>query len=84
MEVDLGSALLLVSYSTIKRLVPRISKRWLKACSLRFRDYQGNGIPILGTYKFKEEFKDFVGQLQPCLTFWVLTGSSPWDLASVE
>lgn len=64
MEVDSGSSLSLVSWSTIKWLVPRITKRWLKPCSLRLRDYQGNNIPILGSYKARVKFKSFWGRLK--------------------
>lgn len=63
MEVDTGSATSIVSWNTVKQLVPRISKRQLKPCSLLLRDYKGSPIPIVGSGKFKAQFKKFSGWL---------------------
>lgn len=61
MEVDTGSSMSLVSWSTTKTLVPTIVKKRLRHCYRRLQDYQGNNIPILGSGKFQVKFKDFVG-----------------------
>ncbi|KAG8132919.1 hypothetical protein E2320_010735 [Naja naja] len=63
-EVDTWSSPSLVSWSTIKRLVPEMSKKRLRPCSLKLRDYQGNTIPILGSSKVAVEFKQFKGRRQ--------------------
>ncbi|CAI5767557.1 Hypothetical predicted protein, partial [Podarcis lilfordi] len=64
MEIDTGSALSIVSWSTIKRLVPRVSKRQLDSHHVHLRDYQGNDIPVVGVGRFRIAFKDFSGLLQ--------------------
>ncbi|KAG8128324.1 hypothetical protein E2320_015184, partial [Naja naja] len=48
MEVDTGSALSIISWSTLKQLLPRMTKRGLQRCDLTLHDYQGKGIPVLG------------------------------------
>ncbi|XP_032069726.1 uncharacterized protein K02A2.6-like [Thamnophis elegans] len=63
MELDTGSATSIVSWSTIKRIVPQLSKRQLHDCNLTLRDYQGNLIPIIGTRKVRVQFKGFDGRL---------------------
>ncbi|XP_032072036.1 uncharacterized protein K02A2.6-like [Thamnophis elegans] len=63
MELDTGSATSIVSWSTIKRIVPQLSKRQLNDCHLTLRDYQGNLIPIIGTRKVRVQFKGFDGRL---------------------
>ncbi|KAG8136180.1 hypothetical protein E2320_009153 [Naja naja] len=62
MEVDTGSSLSLVTWSTIKRLVPKMAKKRLRPRSLTLRDYQGNKIPILGLTKVTVVFKQFKGR----------------------
>uniref|UniRef100_A0A670HPH4 Gypsy retrotransposon integrase-like protein 1 n=1 Tax=Podarcis muralis TaxID=64176 RepID=A0A670HPH4_PODMU len=64
MEIDTGSALSIVSWSTIKRLVPRVSKRQLDSHRVHLRDYQGNDIPVVGVGWFRIAFKDFSGLLR--------------------
>uniref|UniRef100_UPI00109F456C uncharacterized protein K02A2.6-like n=1 Tax=Podarcis muralis TaxID=64176 RepID=UPI00109F456C len=64
MEIDTGSALSIVSWSTIKRLVPRVSKRQLDSHRVHLRDYQGNDIPVVGVGRFRIAFKDFSGLLR--------------------
>ncbi|CAI5793272.1 Hypothetical predicted protein [Podarcis lilfordi] len=64
METDTGSALSIVSWSTIKRLVPRVSKRQLDSHRVHLRDYQGNDIPVVGVGRFRIAFKDFSGLLR--------------------
>ncbi|CAI5783288.1 Hypothetical predicted protein [Podarcis lilfordi] len=59
MEIDTRSALSIVSWSTIKRLVPRVSKRQLDSYRVHLRDYQGNDIPVVGVGRFRIAFKDF-------------------------
>ncbi|XP_032068760.1 uncharacterized protein K02A2.6-like [Thamnophis elegans] len=63
MELDTGSATSIVSWSTMKRLVPQLSKRQLQNCNLMLRDYQGNLIPVIGTRKVRVQFKGFDGRL---------------------
>ncbi|XP_032078769.1 uncharacterized protein K02A2.6-like [Thamnophis elegans] len=63
MELDTGSATSIVSWSTIKRLLPQLSKRQLQDCHLTLRDYQGNLIPVIGTRKVRVQFKGFDGRL---------------------
>ncbi|XP_032069854.1 uncharacterized protein K02A2.6-like, partial [Thamnophis elegans] len=63
MELDTGSATSIVSWSTIKRLLPQLSKRQLQDCHLTLRDYQGNLIPVIGTRKVRVQFKRFDGRL---------------------
>ncbi|XP_032080207.1 uncharacterized protein K02A2.6-like [Thamnophis elegans] len=63
MELDTGSATSIVSWSTIKRLLPQLSKRQLQDCNLTLRDYQGNLIPVIGTRKVRVQFKGFDGRL---------------------
>ncbi|CAI5769061.1 Hypothetical predicted protein, partial [Podarcis lilfordi] len=64
MEIDTGSALSIVSWSTIKRLVPRVSKRQLNSHRVHLRDNQGNDIPVVGIGRFRIAFKDFSGLLR--------------------
>ncbi|CAI5771466.1 Hypothetical predicted protein [Podarcis lilfordi] len=64
MEIDNGSARSIVSWSTIKRLVPRVFKRQLDSHCVHLRDYQGNGIPVVGVGQFRIAFKDFSGLLR--------------------
>lgn len=66
MEMDTGSATSIVSWSTIKCLVPKITKKQLKQCDM-LRDYQGNPVPIVGSSKFNVQFKNFAG----CLPQWL-------------
>lgn len=63
MEVDMGSANSIVSWSMIKRMVPHMAKRHLEPCRLQLQDYQGNPIAIVGTGHFRVQFKDFCGRL---------------------
>ncbi|XP_032067723.1 uncharacterized protein K02A2.6-like [Thamnophis elegans] len=63
MELDTGSATSIVSWSTIKSLLPQLSKRQLQDCNLTLRDYQGNLIPVIGTRKVRVQFKGFDGRL---------------------
>ncbi|CAI5796320.1 Hypothetical predicted protein [Podarcis lilfordi] len=64
MEIDTGSTLSIVSWSTIKRLVPRVSKRQLDSHRVHLRDYQGNDIPVVGVGQFRIALKDFLGLLR--------------------
>nr|XP_034959630.1 uncharacterized protein K02A2.6-like [Zootoca vivipara] len=64
MEIDTGSAMSIVSWSTLKRLLPRLSKRQLDQHRVHLRDYQGNDIPIVGVGRFWVVFKEFLGLLQ--------------------
>ncbi|KAG8141385.1 hypothetical protein E2320_007011, partial [Naja naja] len=77
MEVDTGSSLSLVSWSTIKRLVPKMAKKRLRPCSLTLRDYQGNKIPILHLTKVTVLFKQFEGRL-PLIVVERALPSFPW------
>ncbi|XP_032071928.1 uncharacterized protein K02A2.6-like [Thamnophis elegans] len=63
MELDTGSTTSIVSWSTVKRLLPQLSKRQLQDCNLTLRDYQGNLIPVIGTRKVRVQFKGFDGWL---------------------
>ncbi|XP_013931928.1 PREDICTED: uncharacterized protein K02A2.6-like [Thamnophis sirtalis] len=63
MELDTGSATYVVSWSTIKRLILQLAKHHLQSCNLTLRDYQGNLIPVIGTSKFRVQFKGFEGRL---------------------
>lgn len=63
MEVDTGSATSIVSWSTLKWLVPSMSKRRLSPCDLFLRDYQHNSIPVAGCGDFRVNFKEFSGRL---------------------
>ncbi|KAG8136110.1 hypothetical protein E2320_009098 [Naja naja] len=51
MEVDTGSSLSLISWKTLKNLLPDFKRKQLSPCSLSPRDYQGQPIPVLGTGK---------------------------------
>lgn len=73
MEVDIGSSMSLVSWSTFKRLVPTMSKKRLSPCGIRLRDYQGKAIPILGSRKVRVQRNNFHGHLQVI----VVSGSLP-------
>uniref|UniRef100_A0A2D4LWC9 Peptidase A2 domain-containing protein n=1 Tax=Micrurus spixii TaxID=129469 RepID=A0A2D4LWC9_9SAUR len=73
MEVDTGSALSIVSWSTLKQIIPHFKKQKLQNCYLTLRDYQGASIPIVGTGKFLAQFQQFRGQL-PLL---IVDGSLP-------
>ncbi|ETE66563.1 hypothetical protein L345_07655, partial [Ophiophagus hannah] len=59
MEVDSGSYLSMVSWATIKRLIPDISQKQLKRQTLMLKDYQGNKIRILGIGQFRVTFKEY-------------------------
>lgn len=63
MELDTGSLTSIVSWSTMKRLLPKLSKHRLQSCSLTLWDYQGNIIPIIGSGKFRVQFKGFTRHL---------------------
>ncbi|KAG8129382.1 hypothetical protein E2320_016053, partial [Naja naja] len=41
----------------------KLSKKKLKPCHLKFRDYQGRSVPILGTGNFQVTYKKFAGRL---------------------
>ncbi|CAI5796532.1 XP_034969502.1LOW QUALITY PROTEIN: uncharacterized protein K02A2.6-like [Podarcis lilfordi] len=56
MEIDTGSVLSIMSWSTIKRLVPRVSKRQLDSHRVHLKDYQGNDIPVVGVGRFRIAF----------------------------
>lgn len=43
--------------------MPRIAKNRLSPCELKLKHYQGKSIPILGSYKLREEFKELTKQL---------------------
>ncbi|XP_026562549.1 uncharacterized protein K02A2.6-like [Pseudonaja textilis] len=58
MEVDSGSFLSMVSWRTIKRLVPTIRRNKLDDQKLILKDYQGNRIPVVGIGHFKVTFKN--------------------------
>lgn len=61
--VDVGPATSIVFWSTLKWIMPWIAKRHLKLCPLILRDYQGSSIPIMGSGKFRVQFKKFSGHL---------------------
>ncbi|KAG8140155.1 hypothetical protein E2320_002872 [Naja naja] len=44
MEIDTGSSLSILSWSTLKRLIPSISKKRLQPCNLSLKVYQGQKI----------------------------------------
>lgn len=54
----------IVSWSTIKRLVPGLTKRQLDPHRIHLKDYQGNGIPVVGIGQFQIAFKYFPGPLR--------------------
>lgn len=63
MEVDTGSSKSLISWDTLKKLVPTITKRTLQTCQVQLQDYQGNHIPIFVCTKLLVEYKSFTGSL---------------------
>ncbi|XP_013931418.1 PREDICTED: uncharacterized protein LOC106556905 [Thamnophis sirtalis] len=63
MEVDIGSSKSLVSWATIKRIVPSLTKAKLRQCPIRLRDYQGQPIPIVGCDTFNIASRNFQGPL---------------------
>lgn len=63
MEIDTSSATSIVSWATIKHIVPKLAKRQLDPCSLLLKDYQGAQIPIVGCGTFQVKFKKFSGRL---------------------
>ncbi|XP_060539046.1 uncharacterized protein K02A2.6-like [Pantherophis guttatus] len=63
MEVDSGSSLSMVSWTTIKKLLPHITARDLKRQRLTLIDYQGNRIPVVGIDKFNVAYKTFKATL---------------------
>ncbi|XP_060543046.1 uncharacterized protein K02A2.6-like [Pantherophis guttatus] len=63
MEVDSGSSLSMVSWRTIKKLLPHITARDLKRQRLTLIDYQGNRIPVVGIGKFNVAYKTFKATL---------------------
>ncbi|XP_058031613.1 uncharacterized protein K02A2.6-like [Ahaetulla prasina] len=63
MEVDTGSSKSLISWTTLKRLLPKFSKNHLSQCPVRLRDYQGHPIPILGCNLFNVSHGRFTGRL---------------------
>lgn len=67
MEVDTRFAMSIVSWSTIKRLVPRLPKRQLDPHPIHLRDYQGNSILVMGIGRFHVAFKNFTGPLRSVL-----------------
>ncbi|KAG8139464.1 hypothetical protein E2320_002230, partial [Naja naja] len=64
MDVDTGSVTTIVSWRTIQRLMPHMTKRRLTHSHICLRDYQRNSIPILGSGIFQASFKKFSGQFQ--------------------
>lgn len=64
MEVDIGSAMSIVSWIIIKRLVPRLAKRQLDLHHIHLRDYQENSIPVVGIGHFQVAFNNFEGPLR--------------------
>lgn len=63
MEIDTGSSNSIISWYTLNKLVPNISKHSLSCCSIQLRDYQGNVIPVLGKGDFQVESLNFTGKL---------------------
>lgn len=59
MEVDTGSSKSIIAWSTLKKLVPSLTKGHLNTCNTRLRDYQRNHIPILGHGQFLVERSSF-------------------------
>ncbi|XP_026557986.1 uncharacterized protein LOC113437293 [Pseudonaja textilis] len=57
MEVNSGSYLSMVSWCTIKHLVPTIHRCELESQKLTLKDYQGNRIPVARIGHFKVAFK---------------------------
>lgn len=64
MELDTGSSMSLISWSTLKQLVPSMAKRRLASCTFRLCDYQGNHIPVLGSGRFRIKYEGFSGRLK--------------------
>ncbi|KAG8140267.1 hypothetical protein E2320_002962 [Naja naja] len=48
MEVDTGSAVSTILWSTLKQLLSWMEKKRLQDCNLTLRDYQGRTIPVIG------------------------------------
>lgn len=63
MEVDTGSSKSIISWSTMKKLLPDLQKSHLRPCPIHLRDYQGNYIPIIGHGQFLVEKDGFTGHL---------------------
>lgn len=73
MEVDTGSSKSIVSWSTLRRILPAVKKTQLQPCPVKLRDYLGTPIPILGQGSFQVEKGSFKG----CLPLIVVQGSLP-------
>ncbi|XP_060541499.1 uncharacterized protein LOC117675782 [Pantherophis guttatus] len=73
MEVDTGSSKSIVSWTTIKEMMPSLQKNQLHPSPVKLRDYQGNRIPIIGHGRFLVEYDSFTGRL-PLI---VVDGSLP-------
>lgn len=58
-EIDTGSAKSIIAWSTLKQLLPAISRRQLNPSKYRLRDYQGNSIEIVGSGEFQVEHANF-------------------------
>ncbi|XP_060542704.1 uncharacterized protein LOC117675378 isoform X2 [Pantherophis guttatus] len=63
MEVDTRSAKSIISWTTIKKLLPILRKSQLHPCPVKLRDYQGNYIPIIGHGHFLVEKDTFTSRL---------------------
>ncbi|XP_026529758.1 uncharacterized protein K02A2.6-like, partial [Notechis scutatus] len=58
MEVDSGSSLSMVSWKTLKQLIPAIRRQDLRTQKIVLRDYQGNTIPVVGVSQVQVSFKN--------------------------
>ncbi|XP_026530759.1 uncharacterized protein K02A2.6-like, partial [Notechis scutatus] len=64
MEVDSGSSLSMVSWKTLKQLIPDIRRQDLSTQKLILKDYQGNRIPVAGSSHVQVSFKDHTATLR--------------------
>ncbi|XP_060547527.1 uncharacterized protein K02A2.6-like [Pantherophis guttatus] len=59
MEIDTGSALSIMSWVTLKILLPSFRKDQLSKKRLRILDYQGNRVPLEGVGTFRVTYGDY-------------------------
>lgn len=78
MEIDTGSSLSIVSWATIRKLVPGISKKQLEFQRIQLKDYQGNCIPVIGSGTFQVAFKKFKGPLKLTVVGVLCQACSAW------
>lgn len=61
MEVDTGSSISILSWSTLRHLVPAITRAQLKEATTSLCDYQGYLIPTLGSLDILVNYATFHG-----------------------